>query len=176
MLNLWEVLRLDCESVTALQSLTRCSFGPPWTHPLQANFLINGMHELGHGHVFRTKFFNGFFLRVISFLGWLHPDMFFSSHLRHHRYTQNEPYDQEAPMPVLPTVKDLLGFAFVNVKGFVEIFDQTWRAAFGRYPTGHLGWRAVWEDVCYPPSKPEARSPAQLWCDRYLPPCPLLRS
>lgn len=112
----------------------------------------------------------------ISFLGWLHPDMFFSSHLRHHRYTQNEPYDQEAPMPVLPTVKDFLGFAFVNVKGFVEIFDQTWRAAFGRYPTGHLGWRAVWEDVCYPPSKPEARSPAQLWCDRYLPPCPLLRS
>ena len=50
---------------------------------MQANFLINGMHELGHGFVFKTKFWNGFFLRIISFLGWLHPDMFFSSHLRY---------------------------------------------------------------------------------------------
>ena len=40
---------------------------------MQANFLINGMHELGHGTVFRTKFLNGFFMRIISFLGWLHP-------------------------------------------------------------------------------------------------------
>ena len=52
---------------------------------LQANFLINGMHELGHGQVFKTKALNTVFLRIISFLGWLHPDMFFSSHLRHHR-------------------------------------------------------------------------------------------
>lgn len=49
---------------------------------MQSNFCINGMHELGHGHVFRTRWLNGFFCRVISFLGWLHPDMFFSSRLR----------------------------------------------------------------------------------------------
>ena len=54
---------------------------------IQANFLINGMHELGHGTVFRTKILNTVFLRILSFLGWLHPDMFFSSHFRHHRYT-----------------------------------------------------------------------------------------
>ena len=34
----------------------------------QANFLINGMHELGHGFVFKTKHWNGFFMRIISFL------------------------------------------------------------------------------------------------------------
>jgi fatty acid desaturase len=62
---------------------------------VQANFLINGMHELGHGTVFRTKLLNNVFLRIISFLGWLHPDMFFSSHLQHHRYTLWFPdYDQ----------------------------------------------------------------------------------
>ena len=44
---------------------------------LQANFLINGMHELGHGFVFKSKHANAFFLRVVSFLSWLHPDMFF---------------------------------------------------------------------------------------------------
>jgi len=45
---------------------------------LQANFLINGMHELGHGQVFKTRLLNDVFLRIISFLGVLHPDMFFS--------------------------------------------------------------------------------------------------
>ena len=28
---------------------------------LQANFLINGMHELGHGFVFKSKHANAFF-------------------------------------------------------------------------------------------------------------------
>lgn len=130
---------------------------------MQANFLINGMHELGHGFVFRTKIVNNFFLRLISFLGWLHPDMFFSSHLRHHRYTQNAPYDMENPMPVLLSEWDFLSFGFINVKGFFEIMDQTWRAATQQYPTRHLGWLPNWEETCYPTSKPEARQPAMLW-------------
>ena len=40
---------------------------------MQANFCINDMHELGHGHVFKTKWLNGFFMRIISFLGWEAP-------------------------------------------------------------------------------------------------------
>ena len=78
--------------------------GHPWLSLLfvllygcQANFAINGMHELGHGFVFKTQWLQNIFLRVFSFIGWLHPDMFFSSHFRHHRYTQNFPHDQEAP-------------------------------------------------------------------------------
>lgn len=128
---------------------------------MQANFLINGMHELGHGFVFRTKFLNGVFLRLISFLGWLHPDMFFSSHLRHHRYTQNYPYDQENPQPVIHTVLDFLKFGFLNVRGFYDIMEQTARAAMGVYPTKHLWWTPAWEDVCYPPENPDARE----WLD-----------
>ena len=62
----------------------------------QANFLINGMHELGHGFVFKTQSVQNLFLRVISFLGWLHPDMFFSSHFRHHRYTQKSAHARTA--------------------------------------------------------------------------------
>jgi fatty acid desaturase len=82
----------------------------------QANFLINAMHELGHGYVFKTKFLNSFFMRIVSFLGWLHPDMFFSSHLRHHRFTQNPPLDLENPPPIRITLKDFLLFGFLNVK------------------------------------------------------------
>ncbi|MFA7345922.1 MAG: hypothetical protein WC003_16605 [Terrimicrobiaceae bacterium] len=34
-------------------------------------FLINGVHELGHGTVFRTKALNAVFDRVLSFLAWM---------------------------------------------------------------------------------------------------------
>lgn len=128
-----------------------------------ANFLINGMHELGHGSVFRTQALNDVFLRIISFLGWLHPDLFFSSHLRHHRFTQNAPHDQENPMPIRITVWDFLSFGFINVRGCVDILSQTVRAALGIYPTGHLGWLPGWEEMLYPSDLPSARAPAQRW-------------
>lgn len=130
---------------------------------LIANFAINAMHELGHGLVFKTVWVQSLFLRLISFLGWLHPDLFFSSHLRHHRFTQNAPHDQENPMPIKITLWDFLAFGFVNVKGCYEILGQTVRAALGLYPTGHLGWLPGWEEMLYPPSVPQARLPSQVW-------------
>merc|ERR1719440_1070032 len=102
------------------------------------------MHELGHGTVFRTKRLNHVSLRIVSFLGWLHPDMFFSSHLRHHRYTQNFPHDQENPMPNVLTLAGFLSFGFINVKGCYDILEQTVRAAAGIYPTRHLWWSPAW--------------------------------
>jgi fatty acid desaturase len=144
--------------------------GSPWlcfcsaaTYGMQANFLINGMHELGHGFVFKTRWVNGFCMRFISFLGWLHPDMFFSSHLRHHRYTQNTPHDQENPMPVLLTPRHFWAFGFLNLGGARAILTETLKASLGIYPTGHLGWLPGWEEVCYPASNPAAREPAMRW-------------
>ena len=133
-----------------------------------ANFLINAMHELGHGSVFRTRALNAAFLRVVSFLGWLHPDMFFSSHLRHHRYTQNPPHDQENPVeaanrPLAAHAWTIAAAGLVNVRGARDALVQTARAALGLYPVGHLGWLPGWEAVCYPPDAPAARAPAQRW-------------
>ena len=135
---------------------------------MQANFLINGMHELGHGHVFKTRWLNGATMRVVSFLGWLHPDMFFSSHLRHHRYTQNAPHDQENPMPVLLTPLHFWSFGFLNLGGARAILCETLRAARGTYPTGHLGWLPGWEEVCYPKNNPAAREPSMRWAQIML--------
>ena len=72
MLGLWFVLALR------LQAAGRpgAAFIFVALYGAQSNFCINGMHELGHGHVFRTRWLNGVFCRVVSFLGWLHPDMF----------------------------------------------------------------------------------------------------
>jgi len=131
---------------------------------IQANFCINGMHELGHGAVFETKFLNALFVRLVSFLGWLHPDMFFSSHLRHHRYTLWFPeWDQENPLPIKYTVLDFLTFGFINITGFWDTLRQTIFIATEHYPTSHLGWNTVWENVCYPRDQPHLRRPATLW-------------
>jgi fatty acid desaturase len=131
---------------------------------LQANFLINGMHELGHGAVFRTRWLNAAFLRLVSFLGWLHPDLFFSSHLRHHRFTQHPPHDLENPMPIRISAWDFIRFGVVDVRGAAAALAQTGRAALGRFPTGHLGWLPGWEEYLYPEDgSGEARAAATAW-------------
>eukprot|EP01006_Ploeotia_vitrea_P065658 TRINITY_DN93601_c0_g1_i1.p1 TRINITY_DN93601_c0_g1~~TRINITY_DN93601_c0_g1_i1.p1 ORF type:complete len:361 (-),score=28.59 TRINITY_DN93601_c0_g1_i1:193-1275(-) len=133
-----------------------------------ANFSINAVHELGHGMVFRTKILSIIFLRIIAFFGWLHPDMFFASHLRHHRYTLHFPYDQEVVLPVRLTLTEFLIFGFINIKGFCEIFQQTLYAAINHFPTGHLWWAPEWEAICYPADQPELRKPAQRWAQVVL--------
>jgi fatty acid desaturase len=117
----WFAVLAVSASLSILFASTSDSFSPAAAvlgclYCTQANFLINAMHELGHGHVFKTKFLNHLFMRIFSFLGWLHPDMFFSSHLRHHRFTQNPPFDLENPAPIRITFRDFLSFGFVNVK------------------------------------------------------------
>jgi fatty acid desaturase len=133
-----------------------------------ANFSINAMHELGHGCVFKTPFLNALFLRLVSFIGWHHPDMFFSSHHRHHRFTQHEPHDQENPMPIKITLQQFLLFGFVNVQGAFSALRETLYAAIGHFPTGYLGWRPGWERIIYTPSDAAERATASRWAQFML--------
>jgi fatty acid desaturase len=119
-------------------------------HGMVASFLTNGMHELGHGTVFKTKALNEFFLRVVSFLGWLHPDVFTASHQRHHRYTLHAPDDQEVVLPVKLMLKHFLEQSFINPRGMKWMFLYTLRLAAGRF-------QGEWELVCYPPDQPQLR-------------------
>jgi fatty acid desaturase len=125
-------------------------------HGMVASFLTNGMHELGHGTVFKTKALNELFVRVVSFLGWLHPDLFSASHQRHHRYTLHPPDDQEVVLPQKLLLKNFLEQGFINVRGFKWTFLYTLRIACGRF-TG------TWELVCYPPEQPALRRVPMLW-------------
>ncbi len=125
-------------------------------HGTVASFLTNGMHELGHGTVFKTKALNEIFCRILSFLGWLHPDVFSASHQRHHRYTLHPPDDQEVVLPTKLMVKHFLEQAVFNPRGFKWTFLYTLRLACGRF-TG------TWELICYPPEQPELRRIPILW-------------
>jgi len=130
---------------------------------VQCNFMINAVHELGHGTVFETKILNDIFCRLFSFVGWMSPDMFFSSHLRHHRYTQNFPFDQENAMPALQTRTEFVKAAVFNYGWMKILIGSTIRAALGRFPTGCLGWSPAWEAIIFPLDKLEARTPAIWW-------------
>ena len=125
-------------------------------HGMVASFLVNGMHELGHGTVFRTKALNEFFLRLVSFLGWNHPDLFSASHQRHHRYTLHPPDDQEVVLPVKLMLRPFLEQGFINPRGFKWVFLYTLRIACGRFEGG-------WELWCYPPEQPQLRRAPIRW-------------
>lgn len=127
-------------------------------HGMVSNFYINGMHELGHGTVFKTRALNAFFVRVVSFFGWNHPDMFNASHQRHHRYTLHPPDDQEVVLPVTLTVKNFVEQAICNPRGLIWVVKYSWRIAAGR-----IGAEGGWEAVCFPVDQPQLRRAPILW-------------
>ena len=136
----------------------------PWTvlclfvHGTVSNFHINGMHELGHGTVFKTRALNAFFVRVVSFFGWNHPDMFNGSHQRHHRYTLHPPDDQEVVLPVKLKLVHFMENAIVNPRGWWWTMKYSVRLARGR-----IGSEGGWELICFPENQPQLRRTPILW-------------
>lgn len=115
-------------------------------------FLMNGVHELSHGTVFRTKWLNEFFVRILAFLGWINFEMFQVSHARHHRYTLHPPDDLEVVLPIRLMVKHFFKHGFVNPAGFFFAVKNTIRVARGQL-------RGEWELGLFPESKPERQRP-----------------
>ena len=119
-------------------------------HGTVCSFLINAVHELGHGTVFKTKFFNEFFVRIFAFLGFINFEKFHTSHARHHRYTLHPPDDLEvvlSPMKMTLTQQLLRNgiinpqFAFNSIKGSFRIacgqFEGKWELVL--FPSGRSG-------------------------------------
>lgn len=125
-------------------------------HGNVAAFLINGVHELGHGTVFRTKGLNTFFCHVLAFLGWINHEMFQASHVRHHRYTLHPPDDLEVVLPVRLLVRDFILHGFLDrVALKVNVLGAA-RIAAGRF-------RGEWELTLFPPGQPERRRAPVRW-------------
>lgn len=121
-----------------------------------ASFLINGVHELGHGTVFRTKWLNGFFCHVLAFLGSINHEMFQHSHVRHHRYTLHPPDDLEVRLPVQLAIRDYLKAAFFNWAGLRGTIDGTLKVARGRI-------EGEWNETLFPASDTARRRAPIRW-------------
>ena len=117
-------------------------------HGTLCAFLINAVHELGHGTVFKTKSLNAFFVRVFSFIGWVNFEMFNTSHARHHRYTLHQPDDLEVVLPIKVILRQIFWYGIVNPKGIFWGVTGTLRIARARFS-------GEWELKLFPVGSPE---------------------
>ena len=124
-------------------------------------FMINGVHELGHDTVFKTRKLNTVFVHVLAFLGWINHRMFEASHVRHHRSTLHPPDDLEVVVPIKVTVRDFLRSAFVNPAGIVWVVKLHRRIALQQF-------QGEWELKLFPESNPERRKSASDWAKTLL--------
>lgn len=150
---------------TALYSL---GHWPVWVtvllvflHGMVSAFYINGVHELGHGTVFRTKSLNGFFEHVLAFFGWINCEMFDASHVRHHQYTLHPPDDLEVVLPIKIMVRNFFLYGFVNVQGPYNVVKDTIRIARGKFA-------GPWELTVFPESDPSKRRRPVNWARTLL--------
>lgn len=159
---------LGLYSATALGSAySMLRFAAPITagvvfiHGMVTAFMIAGVHELGHGTVFRTKALNAFFVHVLAFLGWINHRMFAVSHSRHHAFTLHPPDDLEVTLPANLAVGHFFAQGFLNVGGLWSTLKETVRIARGRFS-------GLWELQLFPPEAPEKRKPPVSWARQLL--------
>lgn len=127
-----------------------------------AAFLINAVHELGHGTVFKTRWLNTLFCHVFAFLGWINHEKFQASHIRHHRYTLHPPDDLEVVLPVKLMLWHVLKVGIFNPVYFFQVsLWETLRTAFGKF-------QGEWELTLYPASDPGSRRVPVRWARAML--------
>lgn len=119
-------------------------------------FLINGFHELVHDSVFKTRWLNTFFLQILSFLGWYNHIGFWASHSEHHRFTLHPPDDLEVVLPQQASLKEILKFGIVDVRGLWGLVPGTLRVAEGVL-------NGEWETYLFTKRKPEMRRAFHRW-------------
>ena len=125
-------------------------------HGMCWHFMINGFHELAHNSVFKTRWLNSFFLRILSFLGWHNHVQFWASHTEHHKYTLHPPDDLEVVLPSKITLSQILKTGIINHKGIVDSIKYHYRLS-------RLRLVGEWENALFPESKPRERRKLATW-------------
>jgi fatty acid desaturase len=126
-------------------------------HGTVAAFLINAVHELGHGTVFRTRWLNRAWCAVFAFLGWINHRHFGESHGRHHRFTLHPPDDLEVVLPFHLGRREFLRDGFVKPRFLRDRARAAWRAVRGDL------FRGPWDQACFPADDAEGRRRVVRW-------------
>jgi len=156
---------LGLTSGTALYAVGRWPWpavvGLVFLHGMCSSFYINGIHELGHGTVFRSKWLNRCFDRILSFFSWTNFAVFEASHVRHHQYTLHPPDDLEVVLPIRVLVKHFIQQGFINPVGAFNTIKDTVRIARGKF-------RGDWEQKLFPASDPVKQQRPIRWARTLL--------
>ncbi len=128
-------------------------------------------HELAHGTVFKTKWLNGLFLRILSLISWFNFHNYKMSHTYHHLYTLHPHGDREVVLPIKPSLQalHLLQLFTFNITGgrepwsypIIPIIGGTVKLAF----SGKFG--KEWLEAVFADQK-EARKKAINWARMIL--------
>lgn len=124
-------------------------------------FLINGLHELTHKTVFKTKLLNTIFVHIYGFLSWINPHLFWASHQEHHKYTLHPPYDQEVLLPQKVTPGGFLMAATFNIGNLAWLLKRNFRLCFGELD-------GAWENWLYPEEAVQERQQLITWARLHL--------
>jgi fatty acid desaturase len=143
----------------ALQSNWKVGLLVVFIHGTFGAFIVNGIHELCHETVFKTPFWNRFFLRIFSFIAWFNYEIFTQSHSRHHRYTLHPPEDEEGQGTL--TLIEWLKAGFIRPVDFFKVLAKASRVARGQF----IG---SWENVLFPPDDPAKRREPIIWARTLL--------
>ncbi len=127
-----------------------------YLHGTVFSFLGAAFHELSHQTVFKTKALNAPFLNLVSWLVWLNPVWYWTSHQEHHKYTLHPPDDLEVVLPYEVTVKSFLRSALVNPWDLVWRWRGFMRTAFGRVD-------GRWDQHLFPPEAALQRRRLATW-------------
>lgn len=109
-----------------------------------------GIHELSHGTVFRTKWLNEFFLRLIGFFTWKNVILYRASHIRHHMATVHSDQDLEVPLPFRVKPWQWVGYYTFDFDRFLATTGQIIRHSLGLL-------HGDWEHFLFPESDKKAR-------------------
>jgi fatty acid desaturase len=113
-------------------------------------------HELCHSTPFKTKFWNEFFLRIISFLTWFNFVHFRASHAGHHQLTVFAGRDLEVVQPIKVRRWDWFNLATFSFHGFYFAFKTLVRHSVNRL-------EGEWEQRIFPDSEPKRRRDMVNW-------------
>jgi fatty acid desaturase len=113
-------------------------------------------HELSHRTVFKTKFWNEFFMIIVSFLSWSDYVFFRASHTRHHQYTVHKGLDLEVELPLKYRRKTWFFMFTFNLPGLINNLKTIIRRSLGIL-TGE------WEKRLYPVNNKKERQRLFAW-------------
>lgn len=130
--------------------------GALFGHGTVCAFTINGVHELVHNTVFRTKWLNAAFAYIYAFIGWHNHFQFWGSHTEHHKFTLHPPDDLEVTLPETFTIRGFLTEALINLPWLRSVPKLHWELSRGRF-------NSEWDRHCFPDSDPDRQRPVIWW-------------
>jgi fatty acid desaturase/rubredoxin len=130
------VLLMAMTAASAVMAWQQASWGwllvALYAHGTVCAFMINAVHELVHGTVFRTRWLNQLFVHFFAFVGWINHYAYWASHSEHHKFTLHEVHDGEVVLPVRFRFRTFVAAFTIEPARLWAVIYESFRLAQGQ--------------------------------------------